>query len=958
MRVGNSTYYRNTLNNVLNLQREQARLGKEVDTGNRVNAPSDDSAYAPTILTSRYALEQVKQYRTNLETAQNWLKASETSMTSMVERLTRARTLAEQMSNGTYTPAQYPSVASELQRIINDLMVLANSNSNGSYIFAGTSGNIQPVSKNLVMAQPAVMRTLGHGTSSLIYDTTMGGGPYSLRLGRTDSGLYSTLQIAAGNTLGQNLGLDFSRDNWTVIRQAGANQGQLIENNQTFASAASLVSNKAGESFSWLADQNAGWQTFRTWATVSGSGDIDIHNGDTPPTYTNYTFTNAQELITKLNASGDKRFTAVLDSSNNVRIISCGNPIDIQTSNAGVTLDQNLTLQNFNDSISNGINAQGTFTIDDSNPLTFPPRDDDYVRLGDIKVTWGEIKDANAGNPFATSGDYATALRDYLQSHTGQFNCQLIPNPPGSGAVCLQIDAAVPGKAGNVVIESSGFCTQTSGNLYGGLDPMGGGEAAPGHIYGSGHSNLNISTTIKGQVLEVRNLPDGSPETVVVALNWVDDNGKNQHIEVELRNGGESGKINIPELGPDFYIYRDNQSFKLGDTFDIKLGYLQGNTEDLNTNYSERNELRYNWNARQVLGDNMRMDLRGVETVPRNANSGNGLISLSGFYHGLYAQQNMTFDIIDGGELENGMVLVRASWTDENGQPKQQTVALDSSGTGGGAVLPIMGYPPQIDLTGKEALKTGGISTAFDGQVVMSGNYKGLTSCDFNFEVISSGTLNNGNVGNTPVTVRVSWVDDQGLAHQDDMEFACAGEEFAMEIPGANGLSFYLEPGNYNATPGNPDVFQERIIMSPEHAGEGFFFQLEPGSYQVGDSFFVSLNPNQQHVLDTLQQWCLALQSGDQEFAQTWSQRALDSLKDAQKHILDYVSDSGARQNRIAGRVSVLDGKEILNSETLVALQEIDPETNLLEMQLVLSNYSDVLKVTSSSSDMFLLNYI
>lgn len=954
MRVGNTTYHRNTLTNVLTLQKEQFRLGKEVNTGNRVNAPSDDSAYATTILTSRYALDQVKQYRTNLETAQNWLTASEDSMTSMVESLTRARVLAEQISNGTYTTDQYPSVASELKRIVNELIVLANSSSNGSYIFGGTNSNIAPASESLIMSQPAIMNQLGHNTNSTIYD--MGsGGPYTLRLNRLSTGYSSTLQIAAGNTLGQSLSLDFSRDGWTVIKNASDSQGQTVQSNQTFTSVTDLVSSRAGESFSWLADSDAGWQTFRTWATVSGSGDIDILDENGVPV--NYTFTDEEDLVRQLNASGDKRFTATLDSAGNVRILSCGNPLDIQTSNAGVTLDQDLTLQDFNQYLEDGITAQGTFTIDDSNAFTFPPKDSDYIRLGDIKVTWGEIKDATSGNAFATSGDYAQALHGYLQNTTGQFTSTLIPDPPTGGVVCLQIEAVVPGKAGNVVLESSGFCTQTSGNLYGGLDPMGGSEETPGRIYGVGSSDLSISTNIKGQVISVRDAADGSPESVVIALSWVDDNGQTQHTEVELRNSGESGKINIPELGADFYIYRDNQSFEAGDTFDIKLSYLQGNSEDINVNYSENSELRYNWSAWQILGDSMRIDLRGVETTPRNTNEGNGLVSLSGFYHGLFAQ-DITFDIIDGGTLENGMVLVRASWIDENGQRQQQTVALDSSGTGGGAVLPILGYPPKIDLTGQIPVKTGGTVTGFDGQIVMSGNYQGLTSCDFKFEVVNGGTLNNDNTGNTPVTVRVSWVDDQGVSHEDDLTFECAGEEFALEIPGAGGLSFYLEPGNYSDTAGNPDTFQQRVIMSPENAGEGFFFQLEPGNYQAGDSYFVSLNPSSQHVLDTLQQWILALESGDQELGQTWSQRALEDLRDAQERILELVADAGIRQNRISGRINVLDAKEVFNSETLVALQEIDSEVTLLDLQLVLSSYNDVLKVTSQVGGLFLLNYI
>jgi flagellar hook-associated protein 3 FlgL len=436
-------------------------------------------------------------------------------------------------------------------------------------------------------------------------------------------------------------------------------------------------------------------------------------------------------------------------------------------------------------------------------------------------------------------------------------------------------------------------------------------------------------------------------------MDWVDDEGRSQHKEVELRNGGESGRVNIPELGPDFYLYRDNQTFTVGATFEIKLSYLNGNSQELETMYADNNNLRYNWNAWQVLGDNLRVDLRGMETVPRSANNGNGLISLSGFYHGLYPQY-ITFDIMEDGTLDAGQVKVRASWIDANGQAQQQTLVLNNSGAGGGAVLPILGYPPTVDLNEVQAVKTGGATGPFSGQLVMAGKYTGLTSCDFGFTISAGGVLNSDNVGNTPVSAQVTWIDDQGVPHSDELTFNSAGPDYAQEIPGAGGLSFYLQAGDYTAA----DTYQQSITMSPEYANEGFFFQLEPGAYQAGDSFFISIPTSSQHVLDTLNQWLLALESGDQEMAQTWSQRALEDMQKAQEQILDFVADSGARQNRILGRTAVLDSQEIFNSETLVTLQELNATTTLLDMQQIMSAYTNTLKVISQVSDLFILNYL
>ena len=948
MRVGNATIFRTSYTDIMKLQKEQTRLGNEMTTGNRVNAPSDDAAYAPTIMNSRYSLEQVKQYRTNLESAQTWIKASENSMDSMVSRLTRARELAEQFATGTYSKDEYSAAAAEIKNIINDLILLANYQSNGSYIFGGTSSNSKaPANYNLVVTDPIFLTRPGHHTSSEV--NTLGGNSF-LRLTRTQGGQLSNIQIAAGNTLGNfGLNLNFGRDNWEVIRSADNTTGQIVQSLQSVPVGGD-VSIRAGESFSWLSDQDVGWQTFRTWAAldVTGAGSVTI---DT----VTYNFTDAADLITQLNAAGQSGYSAVWDNATgDVRILSCGDPLDISVG-GGATLDQSFTMDEVNDYINDGISASGALTLND-NSAAFPPQDTDYVRVGDIQVTWAQVKSYVGGLP-ANPGanDYVQALSTYFNDQTSEFNFTMVDG--NNGMATLQVDALLPGKAGNVIIASNSYCATSSGSLYGGLDPQGQDVADSGHIYGSGHSNLNISTTVKGQVLSSRyDTTNGKLVSAVVGLSWVDDSGQQQYTEVELRNTGEGGRVNVPELGPDFYLYRDNLEFAPGSTFEFTLSHLQSNQEDINVNYTQDNTLRYNWTLDQVLGNNMRLDLSGVETVPRNSNAGNGLVYLSGYYSAIYGQ-NVTFDIVDSSSLVQGKVLVRASWIDASGQSQQKTVALDKNGGGYGAFLPMFDTWAGVALDNVPATMTQKGDPGSDGQIIMNGSYKGLTSTNFTYEITGSGQLNSDNAGNQPVTVKLSWVDDQGIAHEDEVEFTCAGEEFAVEISGSGGLSFYLEPGAYNAMP-NVDIFQQKVEVTPGNTADGFFLNLEAGEYAAGDSFYADLPASGQYIIDIMEEWRLALLNEDAEAVQKWSGRALDAIKDAQANLLDCIADAGSRQIRIDGRVGVLDSQTIFHSETLIALQEADEESNLLKIQALLSTYNDSLKVTSRLTDMFILNFI
>jgi flagellin-like hook-associated protein FlgL len=929
----------------MTLQREQQRLANEMNTGNRVNAPSDDSFYAPTILNSRYALEQISQYRTNLESAYTWLKASENSIASMEQRLTRARVLAEQFSTGTYNTDEYMAASSEIQQIINDLIVLGNSQSNGSYIFGGTKNNVPPASYQLGVAEPINLNGPGHRADAQLYND---GGQYHLRLLRSISGLGSNLQIAAVNTLGSSLGLDFNRNNWSVIAAAGAASGQVIQNNTGFTSPLDLVSSQAGESFSWLSDPAAGWQTFRTWATVSGTGDLNIV--DPSGATVTYTYSSAADLVSQINRSGDSRLLAVLDNlSGEARLLSTGETLNI----TGAGVSQDFTLQDFNNAINNGLRASGILSIDGDSPA-FPPKDDESVRVGDLHMTWSAIK-AEFPGAYSSAADYADGLAAYINAHTGEYTATVISSGNWSD---VQIEATLPGSAGNAILASDSYACLTRGTLYGGLDPAGGEAAEAGTLHGYGYSNLNITSAVKGQVLDQRyDTVTGKLVSVTVALDWIDDQGTAQHKEVELRNGGESGRVNIAELGPDFYLYRDGHNFPVGSTFEFTLSRLQDNQEDLNVNYSQNIEMRYNWNLHQILGEGLRLDLRGMEPIASNGNTGNGMITLSGFYSSLYGS-SFSFDIVGGQNLEPGKVLVRASWIDHDGVSQQREVALDSSGGGYGAFLPMFDTWAGADMNGVQPQRTGGAANPDSGRIVMLGSYSGLTSTTLTYTVTDPGQLNPDNAGNDPVKVTVDWIDDQGLRHQNELSFDCAGKEFAQEIPGSGGLSFYLDPGVYQDTAGDPDVFQQKIIISPENTADGFFFNLTPGVYQEGDSFNLEPPASQHYIIDILQQWRLALDSEDMTAAQQWSQRALEAIKEAQASMLEYAADSGSRQNRVDLRITMLDSQMVFNTETLIALQEANQTSNLLTIQNLLSVYNDTLKVTGEISGLFLLDYL
>lgn len=157
IRVNQETFYRQTMYSLMRSREAQYTLNNQYSSGKRVNQPSDDPVASITAQYSHRGMEELDQYNDNLGHVQDWLKLSVSAMENMDDLLTQARTLAEQLSTSTYTTQQRQSFEGQLKDIIDQMIQLGNTQSNGSYIFAGTLSNTAPVLTNPAIDSPAVV---------------------------------------------------------------------------------------------------------------------------------------------------------------------------------------------------------------------------------------------------------------------------------------------------------------------------------------------------------------------------------------------------------------------------------------------------------------------------------------------------------------------------------------------------------------------------------------------------------------------------------------------------------------------------------------------------------------------------------------------------------------------------------------------------------------------------------
>ena len=137
MRVTQSTIYQNISQNISKITEQLKNVNEQIGSSKRINKPSDDPLGLTHALNLKGVLSQINQYGTNINHSQTWLQATESSLQSVQELITRAKILANQMSTETYNATDRANAAEEVQNIIEQLVQLGNTQVNGRYIFSG-----------------------------------------------------------------------------------------------------------------------------------------------------------------------------------------------------------------------------------------------------------------------------------------------------------------------------------------------------------------------------------------------------------------------------------------------------------------------------------------------------------------------------------------------------------------------------------------------------------------------------------------------------------------------------------------------------------------------------------------------------------------------------------------------------------------------------------------------------
>lgn len=152
MRVTQSMLSNNMLRNLSNSYNKMGKLQEQIETGKRVNRPSDDPVSVMKGMGYRMQVDKVHQFQRNIGEAQNWLDNTDDALDHVGSALHRANELIVNGSTDTMTKEDRKKLQDELKQLQYQIRDLANTKVGNKHIFSGTKtseplfdkdGNIQ-----------------------------------------------------------------------------------------------------------------------------------------------------------------------------------------------------------------------------------------------------------------------------------------------------------------------------------------------------------------------------------------------------------------------------------------------------------------------------------------------------------------------------------------------------------------------------------------------------------------------------------------------------------------------------------------------------------------------------------------------------------------------------------------------------------------------------------------------
>ena len=121
-----------------------ANLQQQASSGKRVQSPSDDPLAWVTVAGLQAQNGWMNTYLSNIQDAQTTLNTSVSLLQQVSNIFSQAQSIATQGTQPGNSATSNAALADEMDGLINQLVDVANTQQNGTYLYGGTSGNTAP----------------------------------------------------------------------------------------------------------------------------------------------------------------------------------------------------------------------------------------------------------------------------------------------------------------------------------------------------------------------------------------------------------------------------------------------------------------------------------------------------------------------------------------------------------------------------------------------------------------------------------------------------------------------------------------------------------------------------------------------------------------------------------------------------------------------------------------------
>lgn len=121
---------------------------QQLASGRTVNEPSDNPEAAAVIVFNHNQAGEDAQFQQNVSMLQGRMQVADSALSNVTEALTQAVSLGTEGATGTANTADRQAIATQVQGLLAQVLGLANTTYQGTYLFGGTNVTTQPFTQN------------------------------------------------------------------------------------------------------------------------------------------------------------------------------------------------------------------------------------------------------------------------------------------------------------------------------------------------------------------------------------------------------------------------------------------------------------------------------------------------------------------------------------------------------------------------------------------------------------------------------------------------------------------------------------------------------------------------------------------------------------------------------------------------------------------------------------------